>query len=129
MVYVQELIKHNLFLCKLKTEKEKVVVKFVEEYGITVHTFIAERGYAPSIKTYEKETSRYHALVMEYIERGVPLTLYCLKDSEKEHLKSELVKIVQEVHGGGFCHRDLRGNNILVLPPSESQHAAEAYGC
>ena len=120
MEYVQE-IKHNLFLCKLKAEKEKVVVKFVEEYAIIVHEFMAARGYAPSIKKYEKVTSRYHALVMEYIESGVPLTVYDLKDSEKEHLKNELVKIVEEMHGGGFCHGDLRSNNILVLPPSESQ--------
>ena len=46
-------LKHNLFLCKLKTEEEKVVVKFVEEYGISVHRFMAEKGYAPVIKKYD----------------------------------------------------------------------------
>ena len=118
--YLEEL-KQNVFRCVLQKDgnSERVIVKFVERYGIEAHRLLEKKGYAPSVKAFVKNvTSRYHVIVMEYIEHAVTLYDYILKEEHKTHtvtqLKDHCSEVLTLLHTQGYCHGDLRGNNILV---------------
>ena len=110
-------IKSNVFYCHdNKDESKKVIIKFVETYGIDVHRFMAEKSYAPTVLEWCQVTTRYHAVVMDCI-RYPCLTAYintCPTTDDKQKCKDSLTAMVRAMHDEGYCHGDLRGNNIIV---------------
>ena len=110
-------IKNNVFLCRdNKDEKKEVIIKFVETYGIDVHRFMAEKSYAPTVLEWCQVTTRYHAVVMDCIPYSC-LTAYintCPTTDDKQKCKDSLTAMVRAMHDEGYCHGDLRGNNVIV---------------
>ena len=103
---------------KYDEESISVIIKFVEQYCIDAHRLMADNGYAPSIIAFQQVTSWYHVIVMDYIHNAESLYEYIKNKQNKEHtvdqLKEHCTKAVRILHTGGYCHGDLRGNNILV---------------
>ena len=127
IVYTEE-IKQDVFIGELEKnsgDSFTVIVKFVEQYCIDAHRLMASKGYAPSVITFEKVTSRYHVVVMEYVEDAVTLHEYIQKEQNRKHsidqLKDHCSKALCVLHESGFCHGDLRGNNILVKRKETAQ--------
>ena len=128
IVYSDE-IKQDVFLGNLIRKDDEgsisVIVKFVEQYCIDAHRLMAYNGYAPSVIAFEQVTSRYHVVVMEYIQDTETLHEYVKNEQNKKHpvdkLKDHCSKALRIMHEGGYCHGDLRGNNILVKRKETTQ--------
>ena len=118
IVFTKE-IKRDVYLCKLRKGdniESSVIVKFVEQYCVDAHRLMADNGYAPSIIAYKQVTSQFHVIVMEFIPNAVTLHEYIKSKQSREHtvdqLKEHCSKALHIMHTGGYCHGDLRGNNI-----------------
>ena len=114
LVYKKQ-IKPNVYVCLLN-EKSKVVVKFVEgAYGIDVHKYLADQGYAPKVEYFNADlTSRYQVVVMQFIESAITLDDHIKDGSNPNDIVKECKVVIDDMHSKGYCHGDLRPNNILL---------------
>jgi serine/threonine protein kinase len=79
------------------------------------------------------QTPRLLALVMEYCSGG-SLSDYikcrgCLSEEEARHYFKQLLSVVSYLHGLGWIHRDIKPDNILMMPPLEDQHRTQIKLC
>ena len=121
------------FIAKVKSSDRKLVIKFVEQYGVEAHQLLADAGMAPRLlycglldgkcdvrnagsRTRVNTTSGgLHAcpvdmVVMEYIEGDTVDKIAVLPKDIRE--KTE--KAIQKLHDGQFVFGDLRGPNVMV---------------
>jgi len=94
-----------------------VVVKFVEgAYGIDVHKYLADQGCAPRIEHFDRAlTSRYQVVVMQYIDGAQTLHDYINDGNNPDDIVKQCKATIEDMHKKeGYCHGDLRPNNILV---------------
>ena len=121
------------FIAKVKSSDRKLVIKFVEQYGVEAHQLLADAGMAPRLlycglldgecdvrnagsRTRVNTTSGgLHAcpvdmVVMEYIEGDTMDKMAVLPKDIRE--KTE--KAIQKLHDGQFVFGDLRGSNVMV---------------
>jgi hypothetical protein len=94
-------------------EQKLVMVKFARQYSIALHSFCAERGYAPAVRGFEQIPGGWFVvamdLIMPFVTPSVSHSLPRLLDKWTE----ELQDLVQSFHDAGFVHGDLREPNIL----------------
>ncbi|GJJ06256.1 hypothetical protein Clacol_000447 [Clathrus columnatus] len=112
----------------------QVVVKFVSTYSQEVHRFLAEKGYAPTLRYYsplpdcppvqrlspaEKSAPSQFRLsehlvymvVMDFVESK---TYDKLSVDAQKNARAQLKVILRDLHCAGFVFGDLRPPNILI---------------
>ncbi len=88
---------------------QRLLVKFVRQYGIEAHQTCADLGIAPKLFGYENVLGGWKIIVMEFLEDGYELlTLH-----ETTEVKNAVKEAVVKMHNAGFVHGDLRCENIL----------------
>jgi hypothetical protein len=101
------------FLAKIVNgdKAKKVVVKFVAQYGMDVHRYLADRGFAPQLYyfgrldgTKEHTASGMQMVDMEYIDS---------KTTAPSDAYDKIAKILTALHPKGYVFGDLRQPNIL----------------
>jgi hypothetical protein len=112
--------------------KEKIVVKFVAQYGVDVHRFLAEEGHAPKLRYYgpllrKDGTSAkcvwwsstpqcewnapglyfgpIYMVVMNYVEKMDP--------DDIPDQGQQIAEVLTKLHGKGFVFGDLRPPNVM----------------
>lgn len=119
LTYTARLLPNNpektLFeaVCTETNQKSKrVVVKFTRHYSKDAHEHLQKLTppLAPKLLHCEKikTLGDWWAVVMEYIEEQ-PVT-----KANKEQVKADVEKAINELHGIDFVHGDLRDVNVLV---------------
>jgi len=121
------------FIGKVKSSDRKLVIKFVEQYGVEAHQLLADAGMAPRLlycglldgecdvrnagsrTRVNTTTGGLHAcpvdmVVMEYIEGDAVDEAPVLPKDIREKTK----KAIQKLHDGQFVFGDLRGPNVIV---------------
>lgn len=100
------------FLVEVKS-RAKIVVKFVERYGVDAHRILADAGYAPKLLHFGSAFPGIvgykgaFMVVMEYVE-GTNA------DSLTEDAYHGLRNAVDILHQAGFVHGDIRIPNVLL---------------
>jgi tRNA A-37 threonylcarbamoyl transferase component Bud32 len=94
-------------------DKQLVLVKFVRRYSIELHEICAKSGHAPPIFAFERLPGGWFAVVMEYIESGVPITHSSLLAAHRNRWMAELQDLMDSFHAKGLVHGDLRDANII----------------
>jgi len=107
---------------------EQVVVKFVGRYGIDVHKFLADKGWAPRLRYYGRlretmgsdeirrpgqraaaglylESNVVHMVVMDYIDEQ--------PKKRPADAGAQIEEVLTELHANGYVFGDLREPNIL----------------
>ena len=91
----------------------KVIIKFAERYSVTVHEFLAENSYAPTI-FYHCRISRFTAVVMQQVV-GPTIKEYLANHPHAlNRLESQCTKIYNILNKKSYVHGDLRYPNILI---------------
>ena len=93
---------------------EKVVVKFVRQYGKEVHECLADAGLAPKLYSCEPLHGGWHAIVMEKIVGGT------IQAPVSTAVRDALQKVLQLLDTHRYVHGDLRPQNILLVNDSVS---------
>ena len=115
---------------------EKIVVKFVAQYGEEVHRFLAEEGHAPKLRYFgpllrEDGTSaerswwssaphyewafpglyfgQVRMVVMDYVEACDDADLPTLRERGQQ-----IAEVLKKLHDNGFVFGDLRQPNVIV---------------
>jgi serine/threonine protein kinase len=90
---------------------EKICIKFVRHYSKEIHAFCASKGFAPTLKGFEKLAGGWHMVVMEMIgEDYVRLSDSPRPYSHYEDMREKLGCL----HQANYVHGDVRDTNILV---------------
>src|SRR5579885_368515 len=79
--------------------------------AVTIYDFLEERGE--------------HYLIMEFVE-GVNLKQYLaqkgtLAPPEAVRISSQICAVLQVAHANGFIHRDIKPQNIMVMPDGQAK--------
>ncbi len=79
--------------------------------AVTIYDFLEERGE--------------HYLIMEFVE-GVNLKQYLaqkgtLAPQEAVRITSQICAVLQVAHANGFIHRDIKPQNIMVMPDGQAK--------
>ncbi|TFK18037.1 hypothetical protein FA15DRAFT_731608 [Coprinopsis marcescibilis] len=85
--------------------KALILVKFSRTYCIDLHAFRFSKGHAPRILGFEYLPGGWYGIAMEYLQDVVAL--------ENAQFERQLMELIEEFHGEGFVHGDLRNVNIL----------------
>jgi tRNA A-37 threonylcarbamoyl transferase component Bud32 len=90
-----------------------VLVKFADQYCPELHHFCAQRGHAPKLLGYGTMPGGWKVVVMEFVEHD--------RDQLVQHAlqhwatwEQDLTRLVQDFHGQGFVHGDLRVANFII---------------
>jgi len=126
--YVTPLENNSTCVAFLAETKDhlKVVVKFVDRYGSTVHKFLAEHGYAPRLrycgplsplrKAQSQAPSRpglsLGALQMVVMDYVTPLSQDLLHLPQV--MRPQIEEILNTLHKNGYVFGDLRQPNIIL---------------
>jgi len=120
------------FVAKVKSLDRKLVIKFVEQYGVEAHQLLADAGMAPRLlycglldgecdvrsagsRTRVNTTGGLYAcpvdmVVMEYIEGNTVGEASVLQKDVRE--KTE--KAIQKLHDAQLVFGDLRAVNVMI---------------
>jgi serine/threonine protein kinase len=90
-----------------------VLIKFTPWYSIELHEFCANSGHAPQILAFQELPGGWFAVVMEYIESGVPITDSGLDPAHRDRWITELQQLMDSFHDKGLVHGDLRDANVI----------------
>ena len=110
-----------------KPDGTRSMIKIVCQYGVELHRFLAEQGWAPRILRYDPHTYFKHYIVeMELLEDKITLLEFLKRypvtpesensshQSKHEKVFASLTNIVNTMHAHGYIHGDLREENIMV---------------
>ncbi|KAK0463243.1 uncharacterized protein EV420DRAFT_1523465 [Desarmillaria tabescens] len=113
------------FLAETIPDKSKVVVKFVQTYGVEAHRLLAQHNLAPPLlhfKHLSEDGAGYGALkmvVMGYVE-GKTVTKVFNGAALSPNVVGDLECALSILHGEGLVFGDLRRPNIMIMPgPNE----------
>jgi hypothetical protein len=126
ITYLAEITNQNDAMPPATGDLVKVVVKFVASYGAEVHKFLADKGWAPTLRYYgplagplpdgfagparnappglRLHPNPMHMVVMDYID-------FQAKRPANAH--SQIQEVLSELHTNGYVFGDLRWPNIL----------------
>ncbi|KAK0454099.1 uncharacterized protein EV420DRAFT_1273330 [Desarmillaria tabescens] len=114
-----------VFLAETITDKSKVVVKFVQTYGVEAHRLLAQHHLAPHLLYCEhlgKDSAGYGALkmvVMGYVEGEAATEMFDGALAPK--VVGDLERALNILHGEDLVFGDLRESNIMIVPgPNEA---------
>ena len=99
-------ISAGIYQCFL--DDKKVIVKFTVSYGIEVHQYMHQAGFAPEVIKFTN-LGNWNAVVMEYVHGTkveTEVEIQECKDFIKQHILPELQK-------NNYVHGDLRLANII----------------
>jgi hypothetical protein len=101
------------FLYLAKIQHQVVLVKFTHQYSPELHHFCAERYHAPKLLGYGTVPGGWKVVVMEFVEHDRDQRArYALKHWVK--WEQDLTRLVQDFHGRGLVHGDLRVANFMI---------------
>jgi hypothetical protein len=96
------------------TDGTTILVKFSQKYGKELHSFSAEKGFAPKLLGFECLPGGWLGIAMEYFSSASSIVdsplVYNLQDIWIQEMKT----IVTELHNNGYVHGDLRLPNFIV---------------
>ena len=122
------------FIAKVKSSDQKLVVKFVERYGVQAHQLLADAGMAPRLLycgpldgeinigdeagSHAQDTSEICGLyvgqirmvIMEYIEGDAMSE----ERPVPENARTQIEEAIQRLHDAQLVFGDLRAPNIMV---------------
>jgi len=104
----------NRFLYLAKMQKDYVIVKFTCRYCTELHQFCAERGHAPKLLSYGTVPKGWHIVVMEMVIQDIDKTLVHYASTNLIQWEKDLTHLMEEFHGEGLVHSDLRDANLFV---------------
>ena len=123
MMY-KEKIRDNVF--RAVTDGQKIIVKFVYQYGKEAHDLCSQNGFAPRLLSVSKVSAWHSMVVMEEVQNAIPLRQFYDNHPElKELLKERCKCVLKLLHTREFCHGDFRDCNILVVPSSRNSFGYE----
>ena len=102
------------FLYRAKTQNDDVIVKFTRRYCTDLHQFCAKRGHAPELLGYGTVPGGWHVVVMEFVDQDISKTLAHYAPTHLDRWEEDLTRLVEEFHGEGYVHGDLRDANLIV---------------
>jgi hypothetical protein len=101
------------FIYHAKMQNNNVIVKFTRRYCPDLHQACAKRGHAPKLLGYGTVPGGWHVVVMEVVEQdGKTLAHYA--PTHLDRWEEDLTRLVEEFHGEGLVHGDLRDANLIV---------------
>jgi hypothetical protein len=103
----------NKLLFLATANQFQFLVKFTPKYSEDCHRYLESRGRAPKLLNCRPLRGGWKAVFME-ISRYKPLYGMNLTDEEKNKVREKVMKVVMDLHEGGFVHGDIRDTNILV---------------
>lgn len=101
-------------------------VKFTQQYSEAAHSYLASRGWAPSLRQCVRLTRNWIIVFMDVSNYRVVYGLD-LTNAEKEKLQREVEKMTRSLHEGGFVHGDIRDLNLTVDPDSLSSDEVKVH--
>jgi hypothetical protein len=102
------------FLYLAKMQNNYVIVKFTRRYSTDLHQFCANRGHAPKLLGYGTVPGGWHVVLMELVDRDISKTLAHYAPTHLDRWEEDLTRLVEEFHGVGLVHGDLRDANLIV---------------
>jgi RIO1 family len=102
------------FLYHAKMQNDDVIVKFTRRYCTDLHQFCAKRGHAPKLLGHGTVPGGWHVVVMELVDRDISKTLAHYAPMHLDRWEEDLTRLVEEFHGEGLVHGDLRDVNLIV---------------
>ncbi|CAG8737369.1 17064_t:CDS:2 [Funneliformis caledonium] len=118
--YIQQLESTKLlFIVKTKQSNDNIdlpqrlLVKFTETYGVSVHQFCAAHGFAPKFFGCQQLSQRWKIIVMEYLDDYVNLYNVVSAKVDWGIVTKKITEIVKQIYDAGYVHGDLRKVNIL----------------
>ncbi|KIL70470.1 hypothetical protein M378DRAFT_68187 [Amanita muscaria Koide BX008] len=104
---------YRLLYAAVTPDRQFVLVKFSRRYPIELHEFCANSGHAPRIFAFEQLPGGWCAVVMDYIESGLPITDPSLPPVHQHRWAAELQRLMDDFHSKDLVHGDLRAANII----------------
>ncbi|TFK91192.1 hypothetical protein K466DRAFT_542114 [Polyporus arcularius HHB13444] len=109
-------------------DKRKLVVKFVERYGVAAHELLAKHGLAPRLLSYgdiwlsgpeQRGCGSRKMVVMEYVEGcTADVALYDSDEGDEGALPEGVPGVVERavkiLHDADMVHGDIRLGNVLI---------------
>jgi hypothetical protein len=101
---------------------DKVVVKFVTKYGTDVHRFLADHGFAPTLRYHGPLHETFHHFPGPQSPPGLRLNSNVMQmvvmdwvDAQKPppNPRGMVEKVLKLLHGNGYVFGDLRMPNVL----------------
>ena len=86
-----------------------IIIKFVRYYGTRGHQILSESSYAPTLYCVQKLAGGWFMVIMALIADVAHLNEYIDVDAA-----IKLREAINLLHGHGYVHGDVRGNNVLV---------------
>jgi len=102
------------FLYRAKMQNDDVIVKFTRRYCTDLHQFCAKRGHAPKLLGYGIVPGGWRVVVMEFVDHDINKRLAHYAPAHLDRWEKDLTHLVEEFHGEGLVHGDLRDVNLIV---------------
>jgi tRNA A-37 threonylcarbamoyl transferase component Bud32 len=102
------------FLYRAKMQNDDVMVKFTRRYCTDLHQICAKRGHAPKLLGYGTVPGGWHVVVMEFVDHDINGRLAHYARVHLDRWEKDLTSLVEEFHGEGLVHGDLRDVNLIV---------------
>jgi hypothetical protein len=96
-----------------KTVDGRICIKFTHRYGVDVHQWCADQGFAPRLIAHKMLPGGWLMVVMELLEEELWTTLFGSK-RHQSGLKDGIHAAVVQLHQNKMVHGDLRNMNIMV---------------
>jgi tRNA A-37 threonylcarbamoyl transferase component Bud32 len=94
-------------------QRQVVLVKFTHQYCPELHHFCAQRDHAPKLLGYGTVPGGWKVVVMEFVEHDrAQRARYAPQHWAK--WEQDLTRLVQDFHGKGLVHGDLRVANFII---------------
>ena len=87
----------------------KLFIKFTQRYGAEAHKYCSDKGIAPRLHEVVLLQGGWRMVIMDYLDEHA---FTCISPSDK-HLKANILKAIDILHGGGLVHGDVRGVNMM----------------
>ena len=89
-----------------------ICIKFVQKYGVDVHRWCADNGFAPQLIAYQDLPGGWSMVIMEFLDQSW-MPIMKMK-TRPDRLADEIFSTVIKLHENGMVHGDLRDTNLLV---------------
>ena len=120
------------FLARVKSSNQKLVVKFVDRYGVEAHQLLADEGMAPrllycglldgkndvrtagtpsqgGVESSGLYVGPMRMVVMEFIEGKTAEKMFPMPSDAREKTR----KVIEKLHGAQFVLGDLQASNVV----------------
>lgn len=106
-----KVVQRFVFVAKVQDGNE-VIVKFAKRYGMEVHQYCSNAGFAPRLICCESLPNGWVFVVMEKL----PLIPLARAKGNGMMVRDQLLEIKRGLAAASFVHGDLRENNVMWNP-------------